>query len=391
MNPILAGLGRRLRLGVIGGGPGSFIGPVHRTAARLDDRFEIVAGVLSGDPARSRAAAKAIGIPAERAYADWATMLVTEQARGDGVDAVAVMTPNDSHAAICLEAMDRGFDVVCDKPMTTGLADAMALVAKVEATGRVFCLTQNYTAYPMVRQARDMVASGVIGEVRQIELTYIQGHNATLVEADPVLRTWRFDPAACGPSLILGDIGTHAHHLGAFVSGQELDAVMAETWAAVPGRTVDDSAHVLMRWSGGAKGTMWVTNSAAGGEHGLAFRIYGALGGLEWHQEEPNSLLHRRLGGFEQRLTRRLHGALTPSAERASRIEIGHPEGYQEAFANLYKDVAEVIMAKQLGTTPDTLALDFPTVRDGAKGVAMIEACVESSLTGRWVSARLPG
>ena len=391
MNPILKALGRRLRLGVIGGGPGSFIGPVHRTAAKLDDRFEIVAGVLSSHSGRSRAAAVAIGIDPDRAYSDWRAMLKMERARGDGVDAVAVMTPNDSHAAICTAALDRGFDVICDKPLTTSLDDALQLVAKVAATGRVFCLTYNYTAYPMVRQARDMVAAGEIGEVRQIELTYIQGHNAELVETEPARRTWRFDPASCGPSLILGDIGTHAHHLGAFVSGQELDAVMAEVWASVPGRASDDSAHVLMRWSGGARGTMWVTNAAAGGVHGLAFRIYGAKGGLEWHQEEPNELRHRRQGGFDQILTRGLHGALSASAVRACRIEVGHPEGYQEAFANLYKDVAEVIVARQLGLEPDPLALDFPSVLDGAKGVAMIEACVESAASGRWVSARLPG
>lgn len=389
MNPVLAMLGRRLRLAVIGGGPGSFIGPVHRTAARLDDRFEIVAGVLSGDPARSRAAAQGLGIAPERAYAGWQDLLDGERARADGADAVAVMTPNDSHHAICAAALERGFDVICDKPLTTTLADAVDLVRRVRASGRVFCLTYNYTAYPMVRQARDMVRAGAIGPVRQIHTFYVQGHNATLVEGDGPAN-WRFDPAACGPSLILGDIGTHAHHLGAFVSGLELEEVMAEVWASVPGRRADDAATVLTRWSDGARGSIWVTNAAAGADHGLGIRLFGATGGLEWWQEQPNELRHRRLGGFEQVLTRRLHGALTPSAERASRIEIGHPEGYQEAFANLYKDAAEVIAARIAGKPCDPLALDFPTVEDGARGIAMIEACLASARSGGWASARLP-
>jgi predicted dehydrogenase len=250
-------------------------------------------------------------------------------------------------------------------------------------------VTHNYTAYPMVRQARDMVRAGEIGDIRQIQLSYVQGHNATLVEADPARRGWRFDPASCGPSLVLGDIGTHAHHLGAMVSGLELDSVLADIWASVPGRRSDDSANVLMRWSNGARGSMWVTNAAAGGEHGLHVRIVGTQGGLEWHQESPNELRHRRLGGFEEILTRRLHGALTLSAERAARIEIGHPEGYQEAFANLYKDVAEAILACRTGKPCDPLALDFPTVEDGARGMKMIDACVASARSGAWTSARL--
>ena len=390
MNPVLQALGRRLRLGVIGGGPGSFIGPVHRTAARLDDRFEIVAAALSSNAERSRAAALDLGIAADRAYADWRALLDGERARDDGVDAVAVMTPNDSHHAICAAALERGFDIICDKPLTTNLADALDLVRRVRASGRVFCVTHNYTAYPMVRHARDLVRAGAIGDVRQIQLAYVQGHNATLVEGESSNPNWRFDPKIAGPSLVLGDIGTHAHHLGAFVSGQELTEVMAEVRATVPGRTADDTANVLMRWSGGAHGTMWVTNAAPGGVHGLSCRILGATGGLEWHQEQPNELRHRKLDGTEVITTRRLHGVLSPAGERAARIEVGHPEGYQEAFANLYKDVAEVIAARIAGKACDPLALDFPTVEDGARGVAMIEACLTSAKTGQWVKAE-PG
>jgi len=388
MNPVIQALGRRLRLGVVGGSHG-FIGPVHRTAARLDDLFEIAAGVLSSDPERGRAAGAAIGLPADRAYPTVEAMLAAERQRPDGIDAVAIMTPNALHYSAAMAALDAGLDVICDKPLTTSLADALALVAKVRETGLVFCTTYNYSAYPMVRQARAMVRAGEIGEVRQVHLTYVQGHNASLVEAEPGGKAWRFDPTQAGASLILGDIGSHAHHLGAYVTGLELQAVMAEVAATVLGRTADDYAGLLLRWSGGVPGTMWVTNAAAGAEHGLAFRIFGSKGGLEWHQEHPNELRHRRLGGFEQVLTKRLHGALHPAAERAARVEIGHPEGYQEAFATLYRDAAEAIVARRTGRAPDPLALDFPTVEDGARGIRFIEAGVESARTGRWVDCRL--
>ena len=388
MNPVIQALGRRLRLGVVGGSHG-FIGPVHRTAARLDDLFEIAAGILSSDPERGRAAAAAIGLPTERAYPTVEAMLAAERQRPDGIDAVAIMTPNALHFGAAMAALDAGLDVICDKPLTTSLADALALVAKVRETGLTFCTTYNYSAYPMVRQARAMVRAGEIGEVRQVHLTYVQGHNASLVEDEPGGKAWRSDPTQAGASLILGDIGSHAHHLGAYVTGLELQAVMAEVAATVPGRTADDYAGLLLRWSGGVPGTMWVTNAAAGAEHGLAFRVFGSQGGLEWHQEHPNELRHRRLGGFEQVLTKRLHGALHPAAERAARVEIGHPEGYQEAFATLYRDAAEAIVARRTGSNPDPLALDFPTVEDGARGIRFIEAGVESARTGRWVDCRL--
>lgn len=389
MNPIIQALGRRLRLAVIGGGPGSFIGQVHRTAARIDDRFELVAGVLSSNADRSRAAAAEIGIAADRAYADWRGLIDAEMARDDGAEVVAVMTPNDTHYPIANACLDSGLHVICDKPLTTRMDDAMKLVAKVRDTGLIFCLTHNYSAYPMVRQARAMVQAGEIGAVRQVQLEYIQGHLAARVEDQPGGPGWRFDPETSGASLVLGDIGTHAHHLGAYVTGLDLERVMADVGSCVPGREADDYAAILSRYQGGARGSMWVTNSAAGGEHGLAFRIFGETGGLEWHQEEPNTLLHRRHGDFPRRLTRRLDGLLTPEAERASRIGIGHPEGYQEAFANLYANAAEAIVARRTGRPCDPLAMDFPTALDGAKGMKFIEAAVESSRTGAWVDCRL--
>jgi predicted dehydrogenase len=387
VNPTIRALGRRLRLGVVGGGPGSFIGPVHRAAARLDDRYEIVAAVLSSNAERSKAAARDIGIAKERAYADWREMLAREAARDDGIDVVAIMTPNDSHVQIAEAALDAGLDVICDKPLATSLAQAIGLVRKVHASGLVFCLTYNYSAYPMVRQARAMVRAGAIGPIRQVQLEYVQPQRATLIERER--SAWRFKPAKMGPSLVLGDIGTHAHHLGGFVTGLDLDRVMADVGAVVPERTADDTAHVLLRYENGARGALWVTQAGAGAEHGLSFRIFGATGGLEWHQEQPNQLLHRRLDDFPRLLTRRIDGQLTPEATRAARVEIGHPEGYQEAFATLYREAADAIVARRTGASCDPLSLDFPTVLDGAKGMKFIEAALESSRMGQWMSAKL--
>jgi predicted dehydrogenase len=365
MNTTIARLGRRLRLGVVGGGAGSFIGAVHRTAARLDDHYEVVAGVLGRNPERSRAAARGIGMPEERAYADHHELLTKEAARPDGIDVLAIMTPNDAHYAAARDALARGLDVICDKPLATKLEDALDLVRRVRASGLVFCLTHNYTGYPMVRHARAMVRNGALGTIRQLHVEYIQAHLATQTEADrDPAANWRFAIEQCGPSLVLGDIGTHAHHLACFITGLELSAVAAEVGSAVPGRQVHDYAHLLLRFDDGARGSMWVTNSAAGAEHGLRIRVFGDHGGLEWHQEEPNSLLYRPLGGFAQILTRGRPG-LSPEAERATRIVLGHPEGFHEAFANLYADAAEAIAARRIGAEPDPLALEFPTVEDG--------------------------
>jgi predicted dehydrogenase len=390
MDTTIARLGRRLRLGVVGGGPGSFIGTVHRTAARLDDHYEVVAGVLGRNPERSRAAARALGLAEERAYADHGELLAKEAARPDGIDVLAIMTPNDAHYPAARDALALGLDVICDKPLTTRLEDALDLVRRVRASGVVFCLTHNYTGYPMVRHARAMVQSGALGTIRQLHVEYIQGHLAAPTEADrDPAANWRFVSEQCGPSLVLGDIGTHAHHLACFVAGLELTDVAAELGSAVPGRLVHDYAHVLLRFAGGARGSMWVTNSAAGAEHGLHIRVFGDKGGLEWHQEEPNRLLYRPLGGFAQVLTRGRPG-LSPQAARATRIVLGHPEGFHEAFANLYTDAAEAIVARRTGGKPDPLALDFPTVEDGARGVKFVEAAVASHRNGgSWTDATL--
>jgi predicted dehydrogenase len=389
MNTTLKALGRRLRLGVVGGGPGSFIGEVHRIAARMDDHFEVVAGVLSRDPERSRAAAVAIGIAPVRAYADHAELIAKEAARADGIDALAIMTPNGLHHAAARDALAHGLDVICDKPLTTSVADAQDLVQRVRQSQRVFCVTYNYSAYPMVRQARAMVQDGTLGAIRQIQVEYIQGHLAARTRADDdPAAAWRFSAELCGSSLVLGDIGTHAHHLASYISGQALVEVAAEVGSAVPGRKVDDFAYLLLRYEGGARGSMWVTNSAAGGEHGLAIRVFGEHGGLEWHQEEPNSLLYRRHQNFPEILSRGRPG-LSTAAQRATRVALGHPEGYFEAFANLYSDAAAAMVARRTGQAPDP-GLDFPTVEDGARGVKFVEAAARSGQEGgRWTDCRL--
>jgi predicted dehydrogenase len=389
MNKVHATLGRRLRLGVIGGGPGSFIGEVHRIAARLDDNFEIVAAVLSSDPGRSRAAAKAIGIAEGRGYATAAAMFAGEAARTDGMDVVAVMTPNDSHYTLCRQAIEHGFDVVCDKPLTTSLAEALDLVERVRRAGVVFCNTFNYSAFLMVRQARAMVRDGDIGDVRMVQVDYVQGHNAALREGEnDAAANWHFRPEKTGASLILADIGSHAHHMATFVTGLAVEAVFADVRAVVPGRRADDYAGMLLRLENGAPGAIWVTQAAAGAVHGLHFRVFGAKAGLEWFQETPNTLTVSRLG--EPRLVLERGGpGLKPEALRVQRIGIGHPEGYQEAFASLYADVAQAVVARRLGIALDPLATDFPTVEDGARTMRFIEAAVASSRSGGWVDCGL--
>ena len=388
--PVIAALGRRLRLGVVGGGPGSFIGVIHRTAARLDDRYEVVAAVLSSDPERSRAAASELGFEGSRAYGTAEEMLAREAARDDGIDVLAIMTPNDSHYPLSCAALDRGLDVICDKPLTTDLADALDLVRRVRESGRVFCVTYNYSAYPMARQARAMVRAGVLGRIRMVRVEYIQGHLAELTAAESGQgANWRLDAGKTGASLILGDIGSHAHHLATYLADQQLAEVSAEVGAVVPGRKVDDYAAVLLRFEEGAKGVIWMTQAAAGAEHGLHIRIFGEKGGLDWHQEQPNQLHYAPLGRPRQVLSRGGPG-LDPAAERATRVSIGHPEGFHEAFANLYADVAEAVAARLSGRPADPLALDFPTVEDGARGMRFIAAALESSAAGgRWTDCKL--
>jgi predicted dehydrogenase len=389
-DPVMEIFGRPIRLAMIGGGPGSFIGGMHRTAARLDGRYELVAGVVSSDPARSKQAAAGMGIDPSRAYADPLAMLAAEREREDGAEVVAVATPNDSHHRYVTAALDRGFDVICDKPMTNTLDEALDIVRKVRASGLVFCLMHNYTCYPMVRQARALVADGQVGEIRLVQVEYVQGGKAD--ESDPDSAhglPWRYDPVRGGPSLVMGDIGTHAHNLARFVSRLEVAEVAAEIGHVVPKRHVDDYGAAMLRFDNGARGTFWVTQTAAGVENCLRIRVSGTKGSLEWEQERPTRLEFKPLDGPVRVYTPNGPGSL-PASTRACRIVAGHPEGFHEAFANIYSDAAEAIAARRSGRTPDPLALEFPNERDGAIGVKFVEAAVASSRAdGAWTDARL--
>jgi len=389
-NPVVELLGRPLRLAVIGGGPGSFIGGMHRSAARLDGRYDLVAAVLSSDPDRSKAAAADLGIAEDRTYADAIELLDGECERADGVDVVAIMTPNDSHHRYAVASLERGFDVICDKPMTNTVPEAVDVVRTVRAADRVFCLTHNYTGYPLVRQARAMVEEGMLGTIRLVQVEYVQGGKAR--EDDPDAANglpWRYDPVRGGPSLVMGDIGTHAHNLARFISRLEVSEVAAELGHVAPGRLVDDYGAAMLRFDNGARGSMWVTQAAAGVENGLRIRVSGTDGTVEWSQEQPTSLVFRPLDGPVRVLTPNGPDILPP-AKRASRIVAGHPEGFLEAFANLYADAAEAIAARRSGTTPDPLAQWFPNEVDGAIGVRFVEAAVASSdADGRWMDATL--
>lgn len=382
-NRVVELLGRRLRLAVVGGAPGSFIGGIHRMAARLDDHYEIVASVLSSDPDKARKAGIALGLPKDRAYGSVSSMLEKENKREDGADVVAIMTPNDSHFPYAMAALDAGFHVICDKPMTNTLEEAEALHNKVKETGLVFCLTHNYTGYPMVRQARAMAEAGELGEIRLIQVEYVQGGKADESSPDKISgpRSWKFDRSKSGPSLVLGDIGTHAHNLIRYISGLEVTEVCAEVGAIVPNRQVDDFAGALIRMEKGVRGSFWVTQAAAGVENSLKIRVSGNKGTVEWHQEFPQTLTFRPLGEPVQIRTPNGPGT-KPLAARSSRIVAGHPEGFPEGFANIYKDASEAIAAALSGQNPDPLALTYPNSYDGLMGVRFVHAVVESSAKG---------
>jgi len=354
---------------------------MHRQAARLDDRYELVASALSSDPERSRSAGMGIGILHDRCYPSGQALIETEARRNDGAEVVAIMTPNDSHFAFAMQALGLGLDVICDKPMTNTLEEALALHQRAQDTGLVFCLTHNYTGYPMVRQAKAMVADGQLGDIRLVQVEYVQGGRA---KAGPGRRPWKEDPARGGPSLVMGDIGTHAHNLLRFITGLEVEQVAAEIGCIVPDRLTHDYAGAMLRMSNGARGSFWVTQAAAGVENGLRIRVSGSLGSLEWLQEHPQVLQFKPLDAPAQ--VRTPNGPSTmPLAARASRIVAGHPEGFHEAFANLYTDAADAIAARRTGQTADPLSLHFPNAWDGLQGLRFVAAAlISSNNQGAW-------
>lgn len=370
----------RIRLGMVGGGRDAFIGAVHRIASRIDDHYELVAGAFSSTPDKSTASAADIGVAADRAYSDYKTMASAEAQREDGIEAVSIVTPNHLHCPVATEFLKRGIHVICDKPLTSTLDDAKALVAEAEKSGALFVLTHNYTGYPMIRQARAMVADGQLGDIRLVQAEYPQDWLSTKLEDTGQKQAgWRTDPARSGLGGCIGDIGTHAFNLAGFVSNLKLHSLCADLDTFVEGRQLDDNAHIMLRFEGGAKGMIWSSQVAPGNENGLRVRIYGSKGGLEWSQEDPNYLWFTPLGEPKRLLTRSGSGATDP-ANDVSRIPPGHPEGYLEGFANLYTGAAEAIVKRRTGSEADVSLL--PSVHDGLVGVAFVTAAVQSSNNG---------
>jgi predicted dehydrogenase len=378
---------RKLRYAMIGGGRDAFIGAVHRHAIALDGQAELVAGALSSTPERARESGRALGLTDAHNHASWQALLEAELARpmAERVDLVVIVTPTDTHFPIAQAFAEAGFHVVCDKPLTHTGQQATTLVETVARQGTVFGVTYNYTGYPMVRQAREMVRSGALGRIRKVVVEYNQGWLATALEATGNKQaSWRTDPARSGIAGTLGDIGSHAEHLVSTVTGLAIEELVADLGALVPGRALDDDVSMLLRFKGGARGVLVASQINAGLENDLRLRVSGENGTLEWRQEEPNRLVHHRREGPTEIFTR-ASPWLCESARRAGRIPAGHPEGFIEAFANIYRGVFADIRARKAGTTADPLDADYPTVGDGARGVRFIECAVVSSAERRWL------
>ncbi|WP_460450030.1 Gfo/Idh/MocA family protein [Alsobacter sp. SYSU BS001988] len=378
-NPVLAALGRPLRLGIAGGAPPSVIGPAHRIAAAMDRRFDIVAGVLSSRPERSRAEGVAIGLPADRCYGSVEEMIAAEARRPDGVEALSIITPNDSHARYVRAGLAAGLDLMVEKPLCNDLDEARGLAALARESGRVVALTHTYSGYPMLREMRSRILAGDLGEIRLIQVDYLAGGLATRVEDGPDAdKRWRLRPEISGPSLVLGDIGTHAHHLAGFVTGLEVESVSADVGALVPGRIVHDVAQVRMRMRGGARGRIDVCNAAAGMSNQLIIRVFGETGHLEWSHREHGRLAFASLDG-DVRITGSGQATLGPLALASTHLQrLGHPEGLHEAIANLYAGFADLILERQGRPAPATARLT-PTIGDGVAGLAFVQACLDSS------------
>ncbi|MFG6592501.1 Gfo/Idh/MocA family oxidoreductase [Sulfitobacter sp. 1A12157] len=367
----------RIRLGMVGGGNDAFIGGVHRIASRIDDRFDLVAGALSSTPEKSAASAEALGIP--RSYGSFEEMAEAEAAREDGIEAVSIVTPNHVHAAAAKAFLAKGIHVICDKPLTSTLEDAEALAASVAEAEALFILTHNYTGYPMIRQARAMVAAGDLGEIRIVQAEYPQDWLTAPAENEGVKQAeWRTDPARSGAGGSVGDIGTHAHNLACFVSGLEVESLAADLQCWGAGRKLDDNAHMMLRFAGGARGMLWSSQVAPGNENALKLRIYGDKGGLEWSQEDPNYLWFTPLGEPKRLITRNGAGA-SEASQAVSRIPGGHPEGYLEGFATIYNEAADAIRAVQGGARRESAMGVLPDITAGMAGMRFITACVTSS------------
>ncbi len=381
-------MNRKLKMGMVGGGPGAFIGEVHRKAARLDGGIEIVAGAFSSDAEKSKLTGAELCLEPDRIYGSYRQMIEGELrlAAGERIDFVSIVTPNNSHFPIAKAFLEAGFDVVCDKPVTISLDEALRLKETVEKTGRLFALTHNYTGYPMVKLARDMAAGGDVGRVRKIVVRYPQGWLASPLEREGAKQAvWRTDPKQSGPAGCLGDIGTHAANLAEYIGGLEISEVFAELTTFVEGRALDDDVSCLLHFNGGAKGLLFASQISIGKENDLAIWVHGTEGSIEWHQENPNYLTVVKTGQPPVVWARGNDyvAAKSAAAARATRLPAGHPEGFIEAFANVYRNFADTLRARIDSRTPDKLMTDYPGINEGVRGMAFIEAVIKSSKSGQ--------
>lgn len=378
---------RRIRLGMVGGGQGGFIGGAHRIAARLDDEYELLAGALSSDPQRARESGAALHLAPDRCYTDFHEMARQEARRPDGIDAVAIVTPNHLHHAVAMAFLEQGIHVICEKPLATSLAEARQLAQRTRETNLLFAVTHTYSGYPMAHCARELVASGALGQIRVVQVEYAQDWLAEpLEETGNKQADWRADPQRAGPAGALGDIGSHAFHLARFISGLDVVEVAAELTTFVPGRKLDDNVHAMLRFSQGARGMLWASQVASGNHNRLQLRIYGSKAGLHFDQENPEQLWFTPLGQPAQCIRRGTPQAGV-AAGWASRVPAGHPEGFLEAFAQLYRDFAAQLRARLDGTQPDPRVLWVPTVEDGCRGIGFIDAVLRSQTQGgAWIT-----
>jgi len=374
-------MNRKLRMGMVGGGRDSFIGPVHRIAARMDNKIELVCGAFSGSPERSRLAGQDLLLPPERVYGTYEEML-REEARlphGDRIDFVSIVTPNSTHYPVAMAALEAGFHVVCDKPMTMDLEEARHLERKVQETGKLFCLTHNYTGYPMVKEARELVAKGSLGAVRRVVVEYPQGWLATNLEATGQKQAaWRTDPRLAGASSCMADIGTHCENLAEYITGLRITEMCADLTTFVSGRRLDDDGSVLLRLGNAARGVLWASQVAIGQENSLRIRVYGETASLEWNQEEPNTLIVHWLDKPTE-IRKTGTAFVGEAASSGARLPAGHPEGYLEAFANIYSSFADALSSAVSGEKADFANYDYPNVRDGVRAMAFLDAVLRSA------------
>jgi len=380
----------KLTWGLIGGGEGSQIGPAHRLGAGLDGAFDFVAGALDHRPDAGRDYGRRLGLDADRSYGHWREMLEGETARADRVDLVTVATPNSTHFEITKAFLEAGFHVLCEKPMTMTVEEGEEIVRLSNATGSICAVNYGYSGYSLVRQMRAMVARGDLGKIRMVVAEFAHGHHADAADADNPRVRWRYDPAQAGVSAQFADCGIHALHMASFVLNQQVERLSSDIVSCITSRVLEDDAQVNLRFDGGAAGRLWTSSIAVGRQHGLSLQVFGETGGLRWAQEQPNQLFWMPLGQRLQVIERGEAG-LSPEADRTSRVTIGHAEGMPLAFANIYKDLAEVIHAKNEGRAPDPAADLYPRAEDGLRSMAAVFAVAESGRAeGRWVDARPP-